>query len=63
MEDKKLILDDALRFVSQAKALVLILSNENSFEELEPWVISNAMWMLSDRLTDLESAVLSINVD
>lgn len=51
------VLDDALRFVSQAKAIVLLLSNEESFEDIEPWVVANTLWMLCDRLTDLEDVI------
>lgn len=57
MDAKESVLDDALRFVSQAKAIVLLLSNEDSIENAEPWVVANTLWMLCDRLSDLEGVI------
>lgn len=50
------IQDDISRLLFQTKALVMTLSADQQFEVLNSETLSNAFWLLDDRLSDLEQA-------
>lgn len=53
--------DNAIRFLHQAKAIAVLLSDEEAFDRLPSSTVANAFWLLLDRLHDLEGALMTLN--
>ncbi|RXJ70782.1 hypothetical protein CS022_22420 [Veronia nyctiphanis] len=48
--------EDIDRLVFQSKALVITLSAQDQFKSLTDETLSSALWLLNDRLNDIDQA-------
>ena len=52
--------DDASKYISHALAIVVLISNENAYRNVNPDIIENALWNVTDTLTKLDKLFCSV---
>ena len=49
--------NDIVRFILQSQSVLNALSWEDNYEELPKEAVANVLWLVSDRLDDIETSV------
>ena len=50
--------DDCLKYISQVKAVVALLSVQDIQDNFCPEVVENSLWLVRERLDELENIIL-----
>ena len=58
--DIQSIYDDACKYISHSRAIVTLISNENAFKNINPIIIENALWSVTENLAKLDQLFDSV---